>query len=82
MFAGYSLLLPVRLELGLRYRVKMRNIATHWLFAVLIVVFVIMAILNVLPFPILAILLLVSWCLLAVVVLLVQRILSKNQTKN
>lgn len=59
----------------------MRNIATHWLFAALVVIFVIMAVVNVLPFPILAILLLVSWCVLAVVILFVQRLVSKKQAR-
>ncbi|NRA53219.1 MAG: hypothetical protein HRU23_03665 [Gammaproteobacteria bacterium] len=56
----------------------MRNIATHWLFAALVVAFVIMALFDVLPFPVLAILLLVSWCVLAVVVLIVERWLARQ----
>ena len=54
----------------------MRNIATHWLFVALVVAFIIMALLELLPFPILAILLLVSWCVLAVVILYIQRWLA------
>jgi len=56
----------------------MRNIATHWLFAALVLLFILMALFELLPFPILAILLLVSWCVLAVIVLFVERWLTRK----
>lgn len=59
----------------------MRNIATHWLFAILVIAFVVMAVVDLLPFPILAILLLVSWCVLAVVILFIQRLLLERRSK-
>ncbi|NRA73053.1 MAG: hypothetical protein HRU24_18825 [Gammaproteobacteria bacterium] len=59
----------------------MRNSPTHWLFLLLVVLFIVLAVFNVLPFPVLAMLLLVSWCTLAVIVLIIQRRLSNQRNK-
>jgi len=50
---------------------------THYLFIALVLFFIVMLVMNVLPFPILIALLLMSWCGLALIVMLVQRFKSR-----
>ncbi len=51
---------------------------THYLFIALVLIFLVMMVMNVLPFPILIALLLISWCGLALLVMLVQRVFKSR----
>lgn len=52
---------------------------THYLFIALVIAFIVMAIMNVLPFPILVVVLLMSWCGLALVVMLFGRMRERQR---
>ncbi|MDP2561824.1 hypothetical protein [Psychrobium sp. 1_MG-2023] len=47
---------------------------THYLFVLLVAVFIVLMVMNILPFPLLVVMLLVSWCALALIIMLIQRI--------
>jgi len=51
---------------------------SHYLFIALVLIFIILLVTNVLPFPILIGLLLISWCGLALIVMLWGRLRQKR----